>query len=300
MSSLLDRQKEFTRHLVAGFPEMSLKGLPLKSACAVTGNSTQENLVKPVTTGPKDHGSDGALQWRLTRLDGSRGLKGWSAAQGLDWATLKTQAAFFLWELHQDYPALEKDLREAKKSIETLTANICVFYERPSDQEYIKKYRNPKTDELESLLDRRIDAAKSVYSIMSIETLPTLEATATAGSIASAGLGGALVNQLGGDTFQTFLTVGGMALMGLAAYVLAKMRETPTVPAAAPAKPIPTESLAERLVALTTALETVAREVHSLSEQISAIKAEPSPLEELAEHVDKEPDPAEPGIEGLS
>jgi len=286
MSSLLDRQKEFTRYLVAGFPEMNITGIPLKSACAVTGNGTVENQVKPVTTGPKDHGSDGVLQWRLTRLDGPRGLKGWSAAQGLDWATLKAQAAFFLWELHQDYPALEKDLREAKKSIETLTANICVFYERPNMAV--------------AHLDLRISHAKSIYSIMSKETLPTLEATATAGTIATAGLGGAIVNQLGGDTFQTFLTVGGMALMGLAAYVLAKMREAPTVPATAPAKPIPTESLADRLMALTTALETVAREVHSLSEQISAIKAETSPLEELAGHVDKEPDPADPGLEGLS
>ena len=297
--ALLDRQKEFTRWLVSGFPDLSLKGLSLKAACAVTGNATQESLVKAVT-GPVDHGSDGTLQWRLTRLDGPRGLRGWSTAQGLDWATLKAQAAFFLWELHQDYPALEKDLREAKKSIETLTANICVFYERPSNQEYVKKYRNPKTDDLESLLDRRIDAAKKIYDTMKKDASPTLEATATTGAVAGAGLGGAIVNQLGGDTFQTFLTVGGMALMGLAAYVLAKMRETPTVPVTAPAKPVPVESLADRLAALTTALETVAREVHSLSTQISAIKAETTPLEELADHVDKEPAPAEPGIEGLS
>ena len=83
--TLLDRQKEFTRALVAGAPVLGLAGLPLKSACAVTGNATQENLVKPVTEGPKDHGSDGTLQWRLDRLDGPHGLKGWSEAQGLDW-----------------------------------------------------------------------------------------------------------------------------------------------------------------------------------------------------------------------
>lgn len=278
--SLLDRQKEFTRWLVGGFPDMDLKGLPLKAACAVTGNATQESLVEAVT-GPVDHGSDGSLQWRLTRLDGPRGLRGWSAAQGLDWATLKAQAAFFLWELHQDYPALEKDLREAKKSIETLTANICKFYERPNMAV--------------AHLDKRISHAKSVFKIMSKEAAPTLEAKATTGVIAGAGLGGAVVNQFGGDTFQTFFTVGVMALVGLAAYVVVKLlQERPIV---APVAPI---GLADRLSALTTALEAVAREAHSLSEQISAIKAETNPLEELAEHIDKEPDPANPGLEGLS
>ena len=278
--ALLDRQKEFTRWLVGGFPDLDLKGLPLKSACAVTGNATQESLVKAVT-GPVDHGSDGTLQWRLTRLDGPRGLRGWSAAQGMDWATLKTQAAFFLWELHQDYPALEKDLREAKKSIETLTANICKFYERPNMAL--------------AHLDKRISHAKSVYAIMSKEAAPTLEAKATTGVIAGAGLGGAVVNQLGGDTFQTFLTVGVMALVGLLAYVVVKMlQERPTV---FPVAPI---GLADRLASLTEALEAVAREAHSLSAQIAAIKAESSPLDDLAEHVEKEPDPAEPGLEGLS
>ena len=153
--TLLDRQREFTMHLIAGDPALNLKGLPLKSACAVTGNATQENLVKAVTTGPKDHGSDGTLQWRLTRLDGPRGLKGWSKAKGLKWDTLRTQALFFLWELRKDYPGLERDLRDSKKSLETLTTNICNIYERPN-----KKYAH---------IDKRISHARSVYMIMSKE-----------------------------------------------------------------------------------------------------------------------------------
>ncbi len=153
MTSLLDRQREFAGYLVVGFPELSLASIPLKSACAATGNATQENNVKPVTSGPLDHGSDGAMQWRLTRLDGPTGLRGWAAAHNLPWDTLRTQAAFFLWECEQYYPALLKDLRAGAKSIETLTANISKFYERPS-----RRYEE---------LDKRIAAAKTVYHAMS-------------------------------------------------------------------------------------------------------------------------------------
>lgn len=42
--------------------------LPKISAAAVCGNGGVENRMKPVTLGQKDHGSDGLLQWRLSRL----------------------------------------------------------------------------------------------------------------------------------------------------------------------------------------------------------------------------------------
>lgn len=198
--SLLDRQKEFTRALVAGVPDLGLAGLPLKSACAVTGNATQENLVKAVTTGPKDHGSDGALQWRLDRLDGPHGLKGWSAAQGLDWATLNAQAAFFLWELNRDYPALERDLRAATKPIETLTANICKFYERPNMAL--------------AHLDKRISHAKSVFQVMSEEAKVPAPTKIGAGSAVIIG-GLATANQAsGGDLFWTI--AGGVVALAAA------------------------------------------------------------------------------------
>jgi hypothetical protein len=64
----------------------------MRSAAAIGGNATQENLCQPVTLGAKDHGSDGVLQWRAERLDGLDGLKAWCGAQGLAWDTLRAQA----------------------------------------------------------------------------------------------------------------------------------------------------------------------------------------------------------------
>jgi hypothetical protein len=160
MTDLLARQKEFTGYLVVGFPEFALKGLPIKSACAVTGNATQENNVEPVTKGALDHGSDGALQWRLSRLDGPTGLRGWAGAHGIPWDTLRTQAAFFLYECARDYQGLIFDLQQGSKSLETLTANVMAIYERPA-----KQY---------AALDARIAAARKTYAAMaSAQPAPT-------------------------------------------------------------------------------------------------------------------------------
>jgi hypothetical protein len=190
--SLLDRQKEFTGYLVDGFTNLDLKGFPLKSSCSVTGNFSQENLVQPVTLGVKDHGSDGAGQWRLDRLDGPRGLKGWSASLGLPWDTLKTQAAFTIWELRNDprYASLVKDMDEATKKIDTLVANFCWIYERPAKSA--------------AHLDKRISHAKSVYAIMSKEQ--TAKTTTAAGAGAAVVIGTATVANAaqGGSLWMTF------------------------------------------------------------------------------------------------
>lgn len=122
---LIDRQGQW----VASFVK---RGSPFISACAATGNATQENLAKPVTTGAKDHGSDGGFQWRLDRLDGPQGLKGYCATKGLDWQTIDAQAEFFLFELKRDYVALYAEFMAAAKPLATLTANICAVYERPA------------------------------------------------------------------------------------------------------------------------------------------------------------------------
>lgn len=106
--------------------------MPIISACAAVGNCTEENKALPVTTGAKDHGSDGGFQWRLGRLDGPEGLKPWCAAQGIPWYTIKSQAAFFVWEVKNKYPNLWRDLHEGVKKLETLTANIMVEYEIPN------------------------------------------------------------------------------------------------------------------------------------------------------------------------
>jgi hypothetical protein len=115
--TLADRQKEFAGYFVEA-------GYPVKSAAAIGGNGTRENLCLPTTQGAKDHGSDGALQWRLGRLTELQAMPAWD--------TLKTQAAFTIRELQRDYKALEADLRAGVKSIATLTMNFCDAFERPS------------------------------------------------------------------------------------------------------------------------------------------------------------------------
>ena len=198
--TILDRQKEMTSYLVAGFPEFDLKGFPLKSSSAVTGNYTQENLVRPVTIGTKDHGSDGAGQWRLDRLDGPRGLKGWASSLGLPWDTLKTQAAFTIWELRNDprYIPLVKDMDEATKKIDTLVANFCWIYERPAKSA--------------AHLDKRISHAKSVYAIMSKEQMAKTTTRAGAGAAVVIG-GAAATNAANGGSLS--LTAIGAVLAGI-------------------------------------------------------------------------------------
>src|ERR1017187_1351435 len=116
--TLADRQKEFAGYFIAG-------GYPVKSSAAIGGNATRENLCLPTTQGAKDHGSDGALQWRLGRLTELKDMPAWD--------TLKTQAAFTIRELQRDYKALEADLRAGAKSVATLTLNFCDAFEKPSE-----------------------------------------------------------------------------------------------------------------------------------------------------------------------
>lgn len=140
--AIIDRAKELAGYLMAGFPELNLLGYPLTSACAVVGNAWRENLIKPVTEGVKDHGSDGLFQWRLERLTGNPELPGqsnvkwgmqpWCIKHFGDWKTIKAQSAFFLYEVARDYKVLDAELKAGTKSIETMTANICDVFERPS------------------------------------------------------------------------------------------------------------------------------------------------------------------------
>jgi hypothetical protein len=125
MTAHADRQKEFCSYFMPAYP--------MRSAAAIGGNATQENLCQPVTTGAKDHGSDGVLQWRLDRLAGRDGLQPWCAAQGIPWDTLKSQALFTMHELDQpQHAVLKADLKAGAKSLETLTINFCDAFERPS------------------------------------------------------------------------------------------------------------------------------------------------------------------------
>jgi hypothetical protein len=118
-SDIITRGRVFIQALMSGPGP-----LPLVSACAVGGNGWQENLLRPLTLGAKDHGSDGIMQWRLGRLTELQHLPNWD--------TLPVQAQFFKAECQRDYPRLWADLVAGKKSLETLTANVMVQYERPN------------------------------------------------------------------------------------------------------------------------------------------------------------------------
>lgn len=148
MTTLAERQKEFCSYFIAA-------GYPMRSAAAIGGNATRENLVQATTEGAKDHGSDGVLQWRKDRLYRLQSLP--------NWATLKTQAQFTILELQakegsqffdMDYHVLEADLRAGTKSLETLTLNFCDAYERPSDDGRVADIRIAKAHDCQTILMR--------------------------------------------------------------------------------------------------------------------------------------------------
>jgi len=129
-SVLLERQLMLANYLSVGWPTLNLPGLPRVSVAAIVGNASQENQCRSVTEGAKDHGSDGLFQWRLDRLTA---MQAWCGAHfKAGWEAIEPQAAFFAYECKRDYPGLWADLVAGTKSIETLTANICDVYERPS------------------------------------------------------------------------------------------------------------------------------------------------------------------------
>jgi len=165
-SDILARGRVFIQALMSGSAP-----LPLLSACAVAGNGWQENLLRPLTLGAKDHGSDGVMQWRLSRLTELERLPQWN--------TLQVQAQFFKTECQRDYPRLWADLVSGKKSLETLTANVMVQYERPNLAA--------------AGLDHRITYAHALLDHMNTLPKVTPPPSAAAPNIAAASVGGALV-----------------------------------------------------------------------------------------------------------
>jgi hypothetical protein len=143
MTPLQERQIEFCGYFLAA-------GYPPRSAAAIGGNATRENLCLPTTVGAKDHGSDGALQWRLGRLTELYGMSAWD--------TLKTQAAFTIRELQRDYKTLEFDLRNGTKTLATLTLDFCDVFEKPSADGRVA--------------DKRIDAADKCLNLIAPVAMP--------------------------------------------------------------------------------------------------------------------------------
>ena len=101
--------------------------LTLKGACAVAGNAWQENLCRPLTIGRLDHGSNGMMQWRLSRLQ--------ELKKRPHWDTLAVQCAFFKDECRSGYHDLWRMLTvDTGHELHELSDAICWTYERPARQ----------------------------------------------------------------------------------------------------------------------------------------------------------------------
>ena len=128
--TLLERQLMLANYLTVGWPTLALPGLPRISVAAIVGNATQENQCRSTTEGAKDHGSDGLFQWRLKRLTE---MQAWCEDNfKAGWQAIEPQGAFFCFECKRDCLGLWDDLAAGVKTLDTLTANICDEYERPS------------------------------------------------------------------------------------------------------------------------------------------------------------------------
>lgn len=215
-TTLAARQKEFASYLVKGFPSLGLAGLPVRSASALGGNATRENECRAVTTGKLDHNSQGVMQWRLERLTD---MQSWCVTHFKRWDTLEAQAAFCLYELKRDYPALDRQLHAGALPLETLTANFCDVFERP----------NKALDALGFVPGKgkgqvgRINYAYDIQAMMGAPIKP--KAKAAGGAIvvvAAASAGG--VHLLGGPWWVTALILvsGAIAAFALYRYFSAK------------------------------------------------------------------------------
>jgi Phage tail lysozyme len=131
-ATLSARQLLFMQYLVAGFPTLAsgpLPGLQVEAAAAAAGNSTQESDCQSVD--PSSEGSDGSMQWLGVRLTN---MKAWCTANFGGWQSLEPQAAFFIYECSTQYPTVWGYITTgvATRSIATLTADVCDYYEIPS------------------------------------------------------------------------------------------------------------------------------------------------------------------------
>lgn len=162
-----------------------------RGAAAIVGRLVGEsgvNLDSTLFRKNADHGSGGIAEWRLGRKDELIRFG------GLDAGLLETQCAFVVRELGRDYPELDKQLRQSDRTIENLTANFTVIYERPN-----KRLMH---------LDYSIDAAKAVLAALQKQQ-PSAPIASGAGAVTAAG---AAVQSVSIDG----LTPVGCALIALA------------------------------------------------------------------------------------
>ena len=216
MSELIDRQTQFCGYLRSGFTgNLNLPGWSLKGACAVTGNATQENLVRPITTGVKDHGSDGVLQWRLERLTD---LQTWATQNFGTWRTLQAQAAFTLYETARDYADLDAQLRSpGALTISYLATKFNRTFERSADNEAINAKRGEYATGLYNLLTNApVPAAPS--------RAPAVVQSGALGVVIIAAVTGVWSNFVGGNLGpDALILIVGMIITAGAVYIFSKL-----------------------------------------------------------------------------
>lgn len=249
MTTLSQRQRELGEYLIEGYPHLGLPGWPVRSAAAACGNATQENLCDPVTYGPKDHGSDGIMQWRLGRLTN---MQAWCNKNFGRWDTLEAQAAFLMYEMKTQYPTLYEELHTGTASLATLTEAICWLYERPA-KEYANVGYVPGTAKG---APGRINYAYAAQNLLDPPVVASAPAATTAVSVTAvavaAAAGTAHVQSAPPWVIPAIIVVG----VVVAAFVISRFVIHKTV-AAQPEAPIPNSLLTPAVTAATPAAPEV-------------------------------------------
>lgn len=117
----------------------------------------------------RDNGSMGVCQWRLSRLDGPKGLKAWAAQNNLNPENLSTQFQFTKFEL-DTFSNLGKQELFNCTTPEQAAVTFCRKFENPANEagNPTSAYRDPPYSTTggfpvkRSHEDRRINAAKTI------------------------------------------------------------------------------------------------------------------------------------------
>lgn len=236
------------------------EGYSAQGAAAIIGNLSGEsgvNLDSKVERGPRaDHGSGGIAEWRLDR---KTNLKRFAERLGKDVNGLEIQCMFVIHELQNDYPALDEQLREGKRTIENLTANFCYIFERPNKQL--------------ARLDNRIAQAKKILREAGIKSAAS-EAV-IAGGVAGMGAGAAAGATTGMDMTSAIITAGGALLSIIGLWI---NRKRPADPVQSQIAPEPAPSLIEELKAL---VEARKRTDARIEEIVAAVKSQAAEVRSL-------------------
>jgi hypothetical protein len=172
------------------------QGYTAEGAAAIVGNLSQEsgrNLPSAFRTGSLDHGSQGLPQWRLERLTAYENYvktlhpRETGSAIWQWYGNLALQINYIAIELGKDYPALNRRLRTAGESVDTLTEDVCWQYERPSKVAANLANRKAQAEEVYTALKKLPAKAAGVKAAGSV-TSAVIVTAATASAAVHGGV----------------------------------------------------------------------------------------------------------------